>query len=142
MNQGPYYVPAGAPPGLPLMHSDAKPPEGVYYFRVYAGVMAAIYGILAIVGLVMMAAPLFARGAFTSPGADLGSWVVGFIYGGIGTVLCVAFLIALFGGRRPWVHTMGTVLIALTMTSICCLPITIPLLIQWMKPETKQWYNT
>jgi hypothetical protein len=142
MDEGHYYVPAGAPPGLSLMHSDARPPDGVYYFRIYAGIMAFSYACLAIFGLVTMVSPLFAGPASATSSADMDQWFVGFFCVGIGTALCTAFLVALFGGRRSWVHTMGTLLIGLGMMSGCCLPLTIPLLIQWLKPETKQWYTS
>ena len=36
----------------------------------------------------------------------------------------------------------GIILIGLNMLwNTCCLPITIPLLVVWMKPETKRWYG-
>lgn len=130
-------MPAGLPPGAEYIQ-DERPPEGVVYFRIYAGFMAVINAILALLGLVLMFMPLFSTSASAR---NTGTWILGLVYGGIGIAFFVPWVIALFGGRKPWVHTLGTVMIALGMTQICCLPILIPLLIQWLKPETKRWYT-
>jgi hypothetical protein len=134
----PYLIPAGMPPGVAYMHEE-RPPEGVYYFRIYGGLMTLTSAASAIFGLVMVTLPIFdpARGH----GAATESWVIGVAYGVFGAAFFVPWLLALFGGRKPWVHTLGLVLIALGMTQLCCLPIQIPLLLTWLKPETKRWYG-
>jgi hypothetical protein len=38
-----------------------------------------------------------------------------------------------------WVYDI--VLICLGMTSVCCMPVTIPLLIFWIKPDAKAWFG-
>jgi hypothetical protein len=135
--QGPFVMPAGLPPGAEYMQPE-RVPEGVTYFRIYAVIMVVLNAFVALAGLVLMFMPLFAPKA--SPG-DTEAWIMGLLYGGLGTVFAVPFMIALFGGRKPWVHTLGTVMIALAMTQICCLPVLIPLLITWLKPETRRWYG-
>jgi hypothetical protein len=130
-------MPAGLPPGAEYIQ-DERAPEGVLYFRIYAGFMTVIHAIVALIGLGMMFVPLFSRSRSSSGNTEI--WLLGMVYGGIGIVFFIPWVIALFGGRKPWVHTLGTVLIALGMTQICCLPILIPLLISWTKPETKRWY--
>jgi hypothetical protein len=136
--EGSYLIPAGMPPGAAYMN-DERPPEGVYYFRIYGGFMTVLSALATLVGLVMMFMPLFVRSA---TGTDPGTWLVGLVYGGVGIAFFVPWVIALFGDRKPWVHTLGTVMIALGMTQLCCLPIQIPLLIAWLKPETKRWYSS
>jgi hypothetical protein len=120
---------------------EERPPEGVYYFRIFA-VFVAFFALMAILGgLYFMFVPLFA-GKGTTGSAAVGSWVMGIIYGGLGVLTFVPSMISLFGGRRPWVHTLGTVLLGLTMTQACCLlPLLVPLLIVWLKPETRRWYG-
>jgi hypothetical protein len=64
----------------------------------------------------------------------------------IGVVLLLTGL-ALFGAcllplvlePRPWLWTYDLVIICLGMTSTCILPASIPLLIYWLKPETKRY---
>lgn len=133
-----FLVPAGMPPGVAYTHEE-RPPEGVYYFRIYGGLMMFTSAASAIVGLVLVALPILNPG--TGPAAGKESWIGGIFYGVFGVAFFVPWILALFGGRKPWVHTLGLVLIALGMTQLCCLPIQIPLLLTWLKPETKRWYG-
>jgi hypothetical protein len=137
--QGPYFIPAGAPPGTPLLMEEDRPPEAVYYFRIYAVVMLLmLLGVFG-VGLYGMVGPLL-RGS--SGPAATGEWVFGLFATGISFLIMVPHAIVLFAGRARWAYTLGIVLIGLNMLwNTCCLPITIPLLIAWMKPETKRWFG-
>jgi hypothetical protein len=38
-----------------------------------------------------------------------------------------------------WIYQI--VLIGLGLTSVCCLPATVPLLISYVKPEVKAWFE-
>jgi MFS family permease len=64
-----------------------------------------------------------------------------------GTVVLVGLVLAaLFGAgpllpRRSWAWVFGLVLIVIGMGSMCCLPATVPLLIWWLKPETKAYFT-
>lgn len=133
-----YFVPAGMPPGHDPMTQDDSTPAGVYYFRIFGGFMAISTGALLIAGMVGTIAALAST---TSPSSAIPSIFAGLVYTGIGGVMFLLYILALFGGRRPWVHTLGVVLIALTMTSICCMPISIPLLIAYNKHDVKRWYG-
>lgn len=60
-------------------------------------------------------------------------------------LLCVP-LFALFAAapflpRRPWAWVYHLVLICMGMTSACCLPISIPLLVFWIKPGCKAFFG-
>ncbi len=117
---------------------EERPPEAIYYFRIYAVVM-----LLCLLGgfgsgLYMMLEPLMKR--IGTPSA--GDWIGGAILMCISGFFMVPHAIVLFGGRAKWVYTLATVLIGMSMLwNMCCLPITLPLLIVWMKPETKKWYG-
>ena len=147
MNQGqgydgppddrPFLMPAGMPPGAEYTHEE-RPPEGVYYFRIYAAFMCVVCAGCVLLGLTIMVVPLLSP---KSSASDAEAWLGGFFYAFLGTLFFIPWVMTLFGGRRPWVHTLGTVMIALGMTSLCCAPIQIPLLITWLKPETKRWYG-
>jgi hypothetical protein len=64
-----------------------------------------------------------------------------------GTLIVLGLLLgALFGAGpllplKKWAWVVGIVLICIGLSSMCCLPASIPLLIWWLKPETKQYYN-
>ena len=70
-----------------------------------------------------------------------GLLVQGVVFVFLGLLLLVPFAAAPFLPRRPWVWVYDLVLICLGLTSCACLPITIPLLIFWLKPETKVWFG-
>jgi hypothetical protein len=130
------------PPGT-AYHADEHAPEGVLYFRIFGVVFCLFTGALALAGGGIMVSPFFTHAATGSgPMADLGARVAGLLYGGIGLGGFIPTMIALFAGRRPWVHTLGTVVIGLGMFSLCCIPVLIPLLIAWLKVETRRWYGT
>ena len=60
-------------------------------------------------------------------------------------VLClplfIAYVVPFLFRPRPWLWTYDLVLICLSMTGILCLPIGIPLLIHWLKPETRAYFR-
>lgn len=58
-----------------------------------------------------------------------------------GAVLFVPFLVAPFLPKKPWAWIYGIVMICFSMTSCCCLPASIPLLLFWIKPETKLFFG-
>jgi hypothetical protein len=116
------------------------PPEGVYYFRIYGTIMAIISALLAGGGMVMAVTSILTPASPSSYSSN-SELVVGIVYAAMGSAFFIPYLIALLGGRKSWVHTLATVLIALSMTSLCCIPVGIPLLIVWIKPETKRWYG-
>jgi len=64
---------------------------------------------------------------------------IGILLMGLG--LLVASLLPLVLRPRPWLWTYDLVIICLGMTSACFLPACIPLLIFWLKPETKSYFG-
>src|SRR5262245_19222264 len=54
----------------------------------------------------------------------------------LGLGLAAAFATPFFVGPRPWVWIYDLLLIAVGMTSCACWPVTVPLLLYWIKPET------
>jgi hypothetical protein len=137
--QGPYLVPAGAPPGMPLLHEEERPPEAVYYFRIYAVLVIIILLGTAGGGVYAMVKPLFSAAGTSTVNDWVGGLVTAVFCGG----LVVPHVLALFGGRKSWVYTLSLVLIGVNLVwgICCCLPVNVPLLIVWMKPETKRWYG-
>lgn len=139
MSQGPFFIPQGAPPGSPLLTEEERPPEAVYYFRIYLIVM--LLSLLGFFGLGMwmmlegMVTPIIST-------HHRREFIPGLFIATVSFIFIVPHAIALFSGRAKWAYTLAVVLIGLSMLwNTCCLPITIPLLIVWMKPETKRWYG-
>lgn len=67
--------------------------------------------------------------------------IVGIIYAILGAVLFMAFAVALFLPPKPYNWVVGIVMMAIGMTSCCFIPFLIPLLIYWVKPETKAFFG-
>jgi hypothetical protein len=69
------------------------------------------------------------------------SGIMGVFYVVLGLVLMGASLLPFFVKPQPWVWIYDIVLIALGFTSCCFLAFSIPLLIYWIKPETRQYFG-
>jgi drug/metabolite transporter (DMT)-like permease len=59
----------------------------------------------------------------------------------LGLALMAPYAAAPFLPRRRWGWVVGIVLICLGMTSTCCLPFSIALLIFWIRPENKAFFG-
>lgn len=112
----------------------ATPP--VYkWFVVYCIAMALLYLTTAVMGIVFM---------FIEPDKDMSAEeakIMGIVFLILGLAFFVPYASAPFLPRKSWVWIFGLVLICLGLTSACCLPASIPLLIFWLKPEMKEFYG-
>lgn len=60
----------------------------------------------------------------------------------LGPVFFIPFAIAPFLPKKAWSWTYGLVLLILGSVGSCCLwPITIPLIVQWIKPDIKAMFG-
>ncbi len=137
-----YPPPGGFTPGYggPPPPSSYGTPGVVTWFKVYAALMALVYLLLMGLGIFMIVAGASLEGMEELQG-DASPIVIGVLYAIMGFVFAIVFAVGLFLPRKPWGWIMGIVLIALGMTSLCCLPATIPLLIFWLKPEAKAYFG-
>jgi hypothetical protein len=132
-----------APPALalgsdvlagPTMSDPQAPPVWKWYVA-YCAAMAFMYLVVVIMGVVFLALPA---------GSDMNpqeAWFIGLVCIGLGTLCLVPYAAAPFLPRRRWAWVVGVVLIGIGMTSMCCLPAAIPLLIFWLKPESKAFFG-
>lgn len=131
-------------PEVPL--HDAKSPRvagdrpDVYlWLLVYCGLMAMLYLCIMGMGLAGFAAVFLDEGMSEEDRITVP--IGGAVLVAIGLALCTAFMLPFFVPRRPWVWIYDLVLICLGMTSVCTMPFCIPLLIFWLKPETKAYFG-
>lgn len=109
------------------------PPVWTWY-RVYAGLMAAMYLAVMVAGVALtVLMPDIEGEPFPK--------FMGLIYAGIGAPLGIAYLAAFFIPRAPWAWIYHLVLICIGLSSICCMVASVPLLIFWLKPEAKQFFG-
>ncbi|MCB1023950.1 MAG: hypothetical protein KDB79_06165 [Acidobacteria bacterium] len=107
-----------------------------FWYRVYCAVLVALYVFLMGLGVILIFFEPEPR--TSSPDEDL---IVGLVYIILGALFALVFLIAIFLPRKPYNWIVGIVMIAFGMTSCCFLPATLPLLIFWLKPETKAFFG-
>lgn len=134
----PFVMPAGAAPGYqPGTGGESPTPEGVTYYRLYCGFLAAADFIIVVISFVMMIEPSLKP---TGLPKDLSNVIVGAFYLLIVGLHLLGCLLTLFSGRKPWVHTLGMVIVGLSLLSCCCMPFGLPVLIAWNKPDVKRYF--
>ena len=133
MSQNPFADPYQSPQPLPYPQlAPGQKPAVWFWYVCYCLAMALLYLLLTGMGLVTVA-----FGGVES--SD--SYVVGTIF----IIFCLPFAL-LFGAapflpptKLAWIY--GFVTIGLGLTSCCTLPICIPLLLQWIKPEVRAYFK-
>ena len=114
---------------------NRETPPVYKWFVVYCILMAFVYLMATLMGIVFI---------FIEPHGEMSpteAKIMGPVVFILGLVFFVPFLSAPFLPRKPWVWVFGLVLICIGLTSTCCLPASIPLLIFWLKPEMKAFYG-
>lgn len=119
---------------------DSKP--GVlFWYRIYCAGMAALY--LVVIGLI---AVVVTTGWWTQIFApeELPDWFLtayfAFIFF-LCSSLATVYLISFFLKDQPWTWIYHLILISVGLTSPCTLPASIPLLLFWLKPETRRYFG-
>jgi hypothetical protein len=111
------------------------PPPVVWWFKVYTGALAFVYLLTAGAGVVMF---------FLPPNDEYpveALLIQGVLILAMGLFFLAACLIPLIFRPRPWLWVYDFVIICLGMTSCCCLPACVPLLLFWIKPEVKAYFD-
>ena len=115
--------------------SHEEPPRVILWFKVYTAFLAFIYLSCACASLIFL---------FVDPVELEMDAVVARALGAVllvmGLSLFAACLVPLIARPRPWVWIYDLIIICLGMTSACFWPAVIPLLIFWLKPETKRHF--
>ena len=142
MSDNPFSDPYSSPqmPEKPVFDENAAPPMVWQWYRAYCIGMALLYFICAVAGAVLI---LNAENiADSSPEMDaLGAKIQGVIFLVMGIGLFLLYSVPLFMGRSKASWILGFVTIGIGLTSCCCMPASIPLLIHWLKDETKVFLN-
>jgi hypothetical protein len=124
------------PPPVAISPDNETGRKTFFWYRVYCGALAALYVLVAAFGIFLaVAAPQ------TREYSSQETMIMGYLYAILGAVFFVVFAVALFLPRKPYNWIVGIVMMALGMTSCCFLPFLVPLLIYWVKPETKAYFG-
>ncbi|HEU4533792.1 MAG TPA: hypothetical protein VFS00_06725 [Polyangiaceae bacterium] len=144
------FVPSYLPPGHDSFAEATKAPGAVLWTRVYAGVIVAL-NLLGMAYLAFFWSLWSGLSPPPPPGSSGPSGPMGFdaIFLAVGLVIAIfalahaalsAYLVVC--PRKPLTHTLGTVTLALSLfSSAGCLPVGIILLVYWLKPEVKAWFD-
>lgn len=129
---------SSGPPSGEEQALQATPPPAWQWFRIYCLAMSLLYLLIFALGIAMVVS----SGSFTHARGDKASvMVMGGFNALLGLVCLLIFAAAPFLPRKKWAWIYDLVLICLGMTSLCCMPVTIPLLIFWLNPDVKTWFG-
>ncbi len=67
--------------------------------------------------------------------------IQGLVFAVIGGVLLLLYAAVPLLPRKKWAWYYGFLTIGIGMTSICCVPFSLPLLLFWIKDETRQFFS-
>jgi hypothetical protein len=124
-------MPAPGPAGvnaLPISSSTTSKPRAFFWYKVYCGLLAAVYFLSIIAGVVMLT-------------LEDSEKLIAAILIVFGVPFLFASLLPLFFQPKPWLWIYGIVLIAVGFTSCCFWPICIPLFIFWLKPDIQRFFG-
>jgi hypothetical protein len=131
------------PPQPPPLRDVPPVPSGrpkVWeWFVVYCVAMAVLYLACAALGVAMIVVDPAAGDV--DPAEARSMDIQGAVLLVMGVALLAPFAAAPFLPRRKWVWIFDLVLICLGLTSCCTIPACIPLLLYWLKPEGKAWFE-
>ena len=150
MNNDPNEFPAYNDP-LPLTPQDRErlyasstlpitAPPVVGWYKAYAAFMAVMYFFCIVGGALMLkyANEMVADSPTTTLAEVKIRAAVLMI---LGIVLFIAYVVALVLPKSSGAWVYHIVMIAIGLTSCCLWPVTIPLIIAWLKPPTQQWFG-
>ena len=132
--EDPFATPASTEPVRPP-EQHLGTPAVMKWQMVYFVAMLLLYVAVAVAGVLLM---FFADEVAQDPDFEMEqteAMILGGIYAALGVGLSLLFVVGLFWrrGMGGWVFQL--ILIALGMTSCCTWPLTIPLLIFWIRDK-------
>jgi hypothetical protein len=116
--------------GAPVVRPNSGPPGVWTWYVVYCVTITAFLLLFALIFLVAGIG-----------GSDPDGRVGGVILAMMCFIIAIPFGIAPFLPKQNWVWIYNLVLICLSLTSCYCTLFAIPLLIFWIRPETKAYFN-
>jgi hypothetical protein len=115
-----------------------RTPGVVTWYRVYAVFMALMYFVIFLAGI----AVLFFGEAMADEETPAEFFLIyGIVFAAMGVPLLIMYVVGVFMPAKRWAWVYGIILIGIGMTSCCFLPICVPILIFWIKPETQAYFG-
>ncbi len=111
-------------------------PKCIKWFKVYCAILVLCYFFT--IGVSYF---LFRADPIDLYADPLFNMIFGVMMVLVSFTLLLACILPFFLKPQPWVWVYDLVIICLGLTSICFWPFSIPLLIFWLKPETKNYFG-
>ncbi len=124
-----------APPQAVIAAAPPRTPGVWTAYVVYCIGMALLYLALVGVGVAF---------SFVMPEEEMAAGeavIISTLLVGLGLLFAVPYAAAPFLPRRPGTWILGLVLIGIGLTSCLTLPVAIPLLLYWIKPENQLFFG-
>jgi hypothetical protein len=133
-NESPY-----APPQYSTAPDFVRPPGVVKWFKLYCAFLVLVYLAVSAFGVFLLQLEPGDLADFADDPSEIRIQAYAMLI--VGPPFAVIYGLAFFLPRRSWAWICGIVLISLTMTSLCCLPAAIPLLIFWVRQDARAYFN-
>jgi hypothetical protein len=111
-------------------------PKVLIWFRVYLALLCLTYVLVMLFGFLDAFFP-----ALRVESPDEKDVIAGWICMIGGAVFLTVSIVPFLIKPRPWVWFYDLLVICMGMVSCCLIPLSIPLLIFWTKPETKSYFR-
>ena len=111
-------------------------PSTILWFRIYCGLLCALYLAVAGAGIAFLVVS-----PETLEMDSASAKLLGILFLGMGGGMTFLSFLGFFMPQRPGAWTYCLMLIVLGLTSLVFLPISLPLLISWLKPQTQEWFG-
>ena len=118
--------------------SPISKPGVIFWYRIYCSFSGVFAGLLVLLFLVLRSLPDMEQNMSPSDFDEF--QITSLLMVVIGIPCAIFYFSCSFMTYKGWHWVLGLISIGLGMTG-CCLPACIPLLIFWVKPETKRWLN-
>lgn len=110
-------------------------PAVVLWFRIFCVATALLYLSIAAAGVAFFFVPEL------QSDREIDATVMGVLLSGLGLGLAALFIAPFFFAPSKGSWIFGLVLIGLTMSSCCFWPVSIPLLIYWIRADNKEYFG-
>lgn len=144
MSDNPFRDDPYASPQDPLkpavLDSTSIPPVWLWY-KAYCVFMALLYLCCLAGGFLLLKYKDDVLPPNPAPGDVVGLQIQSAALTIMGAALTLLYIVALILPRNKLNWIVGFITIGIGLTSCCCMPATIPLLIYWLKDETRFYLN-
>jgi hypothetical protein len=138
MNNSPYEPPQIREQTFgPANHEILTTPPQVWtWYKVYCGLMLLLY-VMFVAGSIFLFMSAESIAVSDPEQSAIALKIQGAAFGGVALLLVVLYSCGLFFRPSKMAWYLGFATIGIGLTSACCLPASVPLLIFWLKQETR-----